>query len=269
MLAHTLGSYAVPFLRLQGGAVLASMALLLAPRASRAAEAAAVSAAATLGYTLLVGGDWMPLFRFLAPAVVPLAACLATLAAMVTAAARYRPSRLVAAGFLAGAAGLAMLAGRDSFRTRRAAPLFWLQPSFAPATLIAPWQPAADWLGREVRPSGLLLTSEAGFIPYLSGLRTVDSYGLAWPPLARLPRGSVGRSSLGVHTAFTAAAPAGLAERLVAAVPADAVLLQARMVRLWNRGEAPPELFAGRFRLAPTQPAGGLWVAYVPAGPRP
>lgn len=240
-------------------AVVLAIAVRWPAHASGARASVAAASAALLAYVMLVGGDWMPLYRFLVP-LVPLTTLL-----IVGAVERLLPARgIVPWALVLGLGAAHALLGHASFRTRRDAPLWYLHPTVSARSLHEFWLPAVDWLASNVARDATLLTSEAGFIPYLSRLRTIDSFGLATPAIAALPSGSVERSSLGVITRFVAGPPGDAAQTWIADVPAAALVLQDRMVAGWNDGVHPASLFAGRWIRTADSPI-GAWAVYVPA----
>ncbi len=177
--------YILRFLRATAPlAALAAVALAV-PRARRSLAPfgfAAVVLGVQLAYVVVVGGDAMPAFRFLAP-YVPLLALLAGCA--VTALFERPRGRWLAASVV-------LLWGIGTMR-------------FDPDVhgrirqdLVAEvGAPVGRWLRQIAPPDAVLATNTAGSIPYYSGLRTIDMLGLADEHIAHRKMPSMGRGVAG------------------------------------------------------------------------
>lgn len=167
---------------------LAAMALLRARRdaASHADRDPVLSVAAAclalqFAFAVAVGGDWMPGYRFLVPAL-PLVALLAGVALS-------RWNRWLAA--MAVAAAL-VLAPAQAYFDRGGGPAIgmrlarWISNR---QSLVATLQV----IGRDVRamgtPEDTIALSEAGVVPYLTRMRVIDMLGLVDREIAALPGG--------------------------------------------------------------------------------
>ncbi|MDX2177407.1 MAG: hypothetical protein SF028_13155 [Candidatus Sumerlaeia bacterium] len=171
-------------LRYLGGYFLGAPALLLAFAAAGAWRAwrhrseadpvfalAGALAALQLSFAVAVGGDWMPGYRFLVPALAPL--CL--LAAFGLG---------MAPKFAAGVAALfLMLAGVLDAKNDKGVPA--LAVGLSTARWVADGRPLVQPLvdiGWELRAlsqaDDTIAMSEAGVVPYYSGLRLIDMLGL-------------------------------------------------------------------------------------------
>jgi hypothetical protein len=152
----------------------------------RPALIAASAALAQLCFTVLVGGDFMPAFRFLMPAY-PLLCALAA-PAIARAARRWAAGHGATATALATAV-LALGICWQQTASIRAHPLrFWLQhdrPWFdyvGRTDFDGTWLEAHESAGRYVREHARagdrLAVTEAGAIPYFAGVHTLDMLGL-------------------------------------------------------------------------------------------
>ena len=145
----------------------------------RRAGLAVASIAILFGaYVLLVGGDWMPYFRFLAPAE-PFAFLLVDDAARAIAARRERIAALALGAFLAIAglwrASSLAEAQRNILRNDKA---FWDDAAGR----------TADWFAENAAP-GPIAIADIGYVGYRTGFPIVDTLGLLIPEVSRLPGG--------------------------------------------------------------------------------
>lgn len=167
---------------------LAAAALLRARRdaASHADRDPVLSVAAAclllqVAFAVAVGGDWMPGYRFLVPAM-PLAALLAGVA--LAGWNRWLAAMAVAAALLA--------APVQAYFDRGGGPAIGMRL----ARWISSRQPLVATLqviGRDLRamgsPEDTIALSEAGVVPYLSRMRVIDMLGLVDREIAALPGG--------------------------------------------------------------------------------
>ncbi len=141
------------------------------------------------GFIIIGGGDWMPGWRFVTP-VVPLLALL-----VPGVVARFRgmlphkwlgdwtPLWRVAFWVAVLLPLAAHLYGVKQISHR---PSGWRGVS-AQTMFPASYVHVADWLAEQKRPGDWLATGEAGLIPYLTDLPTIDCFGLTDAHLARVP----------------------------------------------------------------------------------
>ena len=146
--------------------------------------------AAQAGFIVLGGGDWMPGWRFVLPAV-PLLALLAPSIATRLFAAMHK-NRLDAwlGGWRKTAALLLLLAPLVAHlygvKQLSHQPSGWT--GYHDEYFFVPHHKAvADWLADHAEPGEWLATGEAGLIPYLTGLPAIDCFGLTDAHLARVP----------------------------------------------------------------------------------
>jgi hypothetical protein len=146
-----------------------------------------------LGYVLYVigvGGDYKWTFRFFAP-VMPLLALLAAggafWAASKIGASAPRLARAALAWTLVGASALAVCA--LSYDAREFSRIRVLK--FETDRM------AGRWLARNVPPGSLLATSNAGIIPYYSGLPTIDMLGLTDAHISHVTMPNMGKGMAG------------------------------------------------------------------------
>jgi hypothetical protein len=129
-------------------------------------------------YVLLVGGDWMPFFRFLAPAEP----FLFLLADHALRGLLERRDRAVALGALSFAMVVAIL--RISSLTAAQRKILQEEKVF--------WDDAAgrtaEWLVKNAEPAPLAIM-DIGYVGYRTGFPVVDMLGLLAPEIAKLPGG--------------------------------------------------------------------------------
>jgi arabinofuranosyltransferase len=145
-------------------------------------------------YVVRVGGDFMGLYRFVLP-VLPLGA-LVLQESLRTIEERLRPltgrpalalaGALLGAGFLAGTAKVSRFASTVADADNGIDTPAYLK-SYALERI-----PVGIWLGRFAQPDDLATVGGAGVIPYYSGIRSYDVYGLVDEHIAHDPRMTVG-----------------------------------------------------------------------------
>jgi len=162
---------ALPFLALAAGAPRHR-----SPDRERAALAAVV-VLPYLTYVVLVGGDFMDLFRFVVP-VLPVVFLVAgdVLGALATG----PRTRLAVAALLVVYAGANLRTSRDAlgvhYRLR-------LDSIGTLKQYVADWTAIGSFVATLAEPSDSLAVTAAGCIPYASGLYTIDQLGLVAPDL--------------------------------------------------------------------------------------
>ncbi|AGP36231.1 hypothetical protein SCE1572_18080 [Sorangium cellulosum So0157-2] len=147
-------------------------------------------------YVVFVGGDWMPYFRFLAPAE-PFAFLLADHAIRAIAARRERAASLAIAAF-----GAITLATRTGELVRAQRNILVNDKGF--------WDDAAgrtaDWLVQNAEP-GPIAIADIGYVGYRTGFPVVDMLGLLSPEVSRLPGGYTNKVGTGYTDALFAKNP--------------------------------------------------------------
>jgi arabinofuranosyltransferase len=145
-------------------------------------------------YVVKVGGDFMGLYRFVLP-VLPLGAVVLQealrnleqrLAPITGRPALALAGAMLAAGFLAGSAKVSRFASTVQDADNGIDTPAYLK-SYALERI-----PVGIWLGRFARPDDLMTVGGAGVIPYYSGIRSYDVYGLVDEHIAHDPRMTVG-----------------------------------------------------------------------------
>ncbi|WP_240806945.1 hypothetical protein [Polyangium spumosum] len=158
---------------------------------------AIASIALTFGlYVVLVGGDWMPYYRFLAPAE-PFAFLLVDAAARTIAERRERAAAVAIALFMVLVAftrvGSLRQAQRDILDKDKA---FWDDAAGR----------TAAWLSGHDKP-GPVAIADIGYVGYATNFPIVDMLGLLAPEIARLPGGYTNKTGAGYAAAIFARAP--------------------------------------------------------------
>ena len=166
-------------------------------RELRIALPAAVTAA-WLGYVVLVGGDSMHGFRFLVP-VLPLATLLFVEALELARAALARRGLPRAGGALAAALALAF--GGSQLWVGRAA---FVEEARRQTEAVRRWEAVGRWMKESLPPTTHLALGAVGAIPYASGFRTTDIFGLTDPVIARTETPGMGTGLAGHERANAA-----------------------------------------------------------------
>jgi hypothetical protein len=176
-----------------GGSVLLLLPLwlLFSRRGDRGVQTLMTVAGIYLLYVVLVGGDSMLAHRFIVP-VVPLWLCLAVAAledAGVSLQKRIRPSLAVAVVVAAGLAlgGLSLRTGDGKF----------MKEARRRSDAVSRWVGVGERLGRILPPETHIALGAVGAIPYYTGFRTTDLFGLTDPVIARTPSALMGRGFAG------------------------------------------------------------------------
>ncbi len=147
-------------------------------------------------YTIAVGGDWMPFYRFLAP-FEPFAFLLADLGVRAVADRRDNAATLVIAPFL-----VAVFWGRVE-RFRIEADYVHSQVRF--------WDEAAGgtarWFEKHNAPRGVIALTDIGEIGYRTDFPILDLLGLVDPVISRLPGGYTHKVGSGFTDRFFAVMP--------------------------------------------------------------
>lgn len=139
--------------------------------------ALATVAAAVVGYVILVGGDWMPRYRFVGT-FEPFAFLLVDLAARDIADRKSRVARLALAGF-----ALATIVHRTGALKEARATFTWEERFWTSAA-----GGISKWLVENTKP-GELVVGDIGYIGYATDYPILDALGLIDPVISKLPGG--------------------------------------------------------------------------------
>jgi arabinofuranosyltransferase len=126
--------------------------------------------AVLLGYTVLVGGDALPMFRFLVPLLPAFFLLLALGVTGILESPPFRP--WLRPALLGACALLALWAARIGFV---GAPY---EDVARDAREVAAWRQVGGWLRDHARADATVAVIPAGAIPYVSKLRAIDMLGL-------------------------------------------------------------------------------------------
>jgi hypothetical protein len=191
--AFYLYNFAVPF----GGLLLCGLPLLLLALRDRDRDDArlylGVCVAAFCIYVAWVGGDHMPMSRFLVPIVAAMQALLVETTLELLGRLRGLDGRALRAARVAFLVCIVTAGALPSLNRRR------LPASFAVsnAVLTQQWAMAGRWLGEHVPPTCLMATEPAGAVAYHSHLRIIDMLGVNDLHIAHLEVAGMGRGSAG------------------------------------------------------------------------
>lgn len=173
-------SHAGPFLVLALGGV----GLAIAHR-RRDLGALAAIAAAVVGYVVLVGGDWMPLFRFMA-AFEPFCFLLVDVFARWIVEAKGRAAGLAVGVFAVFTAWGRGRAFTESARLADDERVFWTSAAGG----------VADWFARNGE-RGTIAVADMGYIAYATDYPILDLLGLVDPVISKLPGGYTNKTGPG------------------------------------------------------------------------
>jgi arabinofuranosyltransferase len=150
-----------------------------------AAGLAGTMVVAGAAFILVTGGDWMPGYRFLVPLLpfiyVLVAAPLARLPRRCGSGRERAVRRWLWSLVLLHLAATTLLVRADTGVTN-----FYRGRSFP---LWGEYEPVARHLAASTEPGALVALGEAGIIPYVSGRRVLDLFGLMDRQIARAPGG--------------------------------------------------------------------------------
>lgn len=181
--------HAGPFLVLAAGG--AGMAIA---HRRRDLGALAAIALAVLAYVVLVGGDWMPLFRFMAP-FEPFCFLLIDVFARHTVETRGRVASLAVGAFAIYTAWARGRAFTESARLIDDERTFWTSAAGG----------VADWFQKNGEP-GKIAVADMGYIAYATDYPLLDLLGLVDPVISKLPGGYTNKTGKGyVERVFQAA----------------------------------------------------------------
>lgn len=138
-----------------------------------------------ISYLVLIGGDWMPGYRFIVP-VLPFLALAGAYLLAGTVDADASPRRKLV---LVASAGFVLLSSWGQWSALQVQvpwlKPFWTTGYFQPHPI---YHQVALWLNENTAPADLIAIEEAGLIPYYcEGRKFIDLYGLTDKRLARAP----------------------------------------------------------------------------------
>lgn len=146
-------------------------------RRSRLGLTLVATALAVAGYVVLVGGDWMPVFRFLAP-FEPFAFLLVDVGIRAAAAACPRPVTAALLLFMVGGGARRASVARDQTQVLLNEKRTWDQSSTA----------LANWFKQYNHP-GMIAMGDIGYVGWATNYPILDILGLVDPVIAKLPGG--------------------------------------------------------------------------------
>ena len=129
-----------------------------------------------IGYVVLVGGDFMPFFRFFLP-VLPLCCLLLAWTVFEIAASPRMPANFARLA-IAGAVLVSLLTSHATEQPYRA---------FVAHRTTQIGQRSGQWLRGYLQPDNLIAVNTAGSLPYYAQLPTIDMLGLTDVQIARRP----------------------------------------------------------------------------------
>lgn len=174
------------------GLIVLPVAFLRGVAERRRAWYLAVLIGCSVFFSIYSGGDWMPGYRFLVP-VIPLFAALAAAGAvtLLSSLEKHAEGRLLRPWITAAVLVLVVLATGMMQRDLLRGQLPTMKSGIKDVTGHAlPYKSAAaEWLQRNVAPTAVIATGEAGIMGYANPhLRVIDCNGLVDAHLARLAR---------------------------------------------------------------------------------
>ncbi len=197
-------------------------------------------------YILLVDGDWMAGYRFWAVVVPALCLVLTGLLDLPVPWIAARPWRLIKVGVVLVVAAVWCSRGLELYRAVPQEPFRFVRRlgGFSPRNLY-PYTATAEWLNRHVSKDATMAVEEAGYMPFLTGLAAIDTYGLCNRTLARVDGH---RNRLGLKVTWDPAEPG---VRYILSQKPDIIVVGP--VIDWANA---PDRFLGVYRLAASPQAG-------------
>lgn len=201
----TFRNYMEPYLYSLGGTgLIVGLAAISAYKDREyASRFLAFFCASYVAYVVIVGGDWMAAYRFLVPVVPLLLLLIVNGARYVVQSAGFRFRRTTAgamvsfciAGLLAVQQihqGMGMVGHtREVLHGTNEDFSPWYEHPTLDARRLVPYWDISMWVLEHADDSALLATHQAGFIPLLTGLRTIDTLGITNAVLAHMPNDPV------------------------------------------------------------------------------
>ena len=197
-------------------------------------------------YILLVNGDWMAGYRFWAVVVPAIVLVLFGLLDLPLPRLPAQSGRLIKVGVVLVVAALWCSKGLDLYRSVPQEPFRFVRRlgDFSPRNLY-PYVATAEWLNRHVDKDAVMAVEEAGYMPFLTELATLDTYGLCNRRLARIEGR---RNRLGLKLTWDPAEPG--VQYILSQKP-DIIVVGP--VVDWA---SAPDRFLGVYRLAASPQAG-------------
>jgi hypothetical protein len=197
-------------------------------------------------YILLVNGDWMTGYRFWAVVVPPLCLVISEVIELPQGLLPPRWGSALRWTLALLIAGVWFVKAQEHYRREHQQPFafYAMLGDFAPKHLCPYWA-TAEWLNRHADKDAVMAVQEAGFMPFLSGLTAIDTYGLCDRRLARLPGP---RNRLGLKISWDPAEPG--VQYILSRRP-DLIVVGPHL----DWADAPPR-FLGDYLLAATPEAG-------------
>ncbi len=150
-------------------------------------------------YIARVGGDWMTGFRFWAPLTPQICLLLVSVIDRPFKQCPARWERLLKVIIVGGLAAWWLGSGIAVYQLGARQPgRIWRQPDVCSVAGLNPYWETAQWIRSHVKDDALMVISEGGYVPFLTGLTTIDTYGLCNRELAAI-EGTRGRLGLKMH----------------------------------------------------------------------
>ena len=138
-------------------------------------------------YIAAVNGDWMPGYRFWAVVAPALTIVVTGLFDIPLRTLPGRVERVLKTGLVLLIGVTWFFSGLEMFKEAKEVPFrFYDRLSGFSARKMNPYWPTAEWINTHVRKDALMAVQEAGFIPLLTDLRAIDTYGLCNADLAHM-----------------------------------------------------------------------------------
>jgi arabinofuranosyltransferase len=227
---------------------------------SRELGALAVAVLMLTGYVSMIG-DWMFGFRFFVALIVPLAVLAAASFDQVW---HWSPRAATVALVLWVAA-----LGHAAFTFERAYEhdqqrVSWLRtPSLDPAHFFKPYYQIYLRVRGEIRPDQTLAYNQAGFVPFMLGVRNIDDLGICTKFYAKVPTTDVIFTEVGRYSPLLPRRAQRASDTYTVARAPHLLLAPGGNIRAANGGRPPHEVLGGRYRL---HFATDTVAAYVPTG---
>jgi arabinofuranosyltransferase len=199
VIAQAYQGYVEPYLNTLGGAglVIGLVAVALYKDERLAPRFLGFFSGAYVAYVLIVGGDWMAGYRFLVPVVPLLLLLMIDGGRHVIGVLRLHLRKSQSAVALSVCIALLIAAqqayeGMGMIQEWKNPFTPWYRDPTFDAKRLVPYGDISAWVEEHTEGSALLATHQAGFIPLLSGLRTIDTFGITNETIAQMGTGGYG-----------------------------------------------------------------------------